>query len=121
MFEPTRQLFTCNVAGFSHWYGAEVFSQLEPGTQLKLKSQPDNPFDPYAVEVYYKDVKLGYVPKACNGEISILMYFGHADVLEARVLAIYKEKHPEQQVSMGIYVTDARHNHADDTTAGSID
>ena len=121
MYEPTRQLFTCNVAGFSHWYGAEVFEKLGPGTPLRLVVQPDNPYDPNAVEVYFHDVKIGYVPKAYNEEISLLMYYGHSDVFEARVVAVYKEKHPEAQVSMGVYVTDARPEKSAGDPAGSGD
>jgi hypothetical protein len=108
MYEPTRQFLSCHVAGFSHWYGAEVLSEMRPGDELALKAQPDNPYDPHAVEVYYQDAKIGYVPSGDNGVIAQLLFFGHDDVFSARVSAIRPDQHPEQQVLMTIFITDAR-------------
>jgi hypothetical protein len=108
MYEPTRQFLSCHVAGFSHWYGAEVLSEMRPGDELALKAQPDNPYDPHAVEVYYQDAKIGYVPSGNNGLIAQLLFFGHDDVFSARVSAIRPDQHPEQQVLMTIFVTDHR-------------
>ncbi len=108
MYERGKQYLLCNVAGFSHWDGLEVFSQLEPGVELTLVPEPDNPYDPNAVAFYLAGVKIGYVPRDSNSTISLLLNFGHADVFRARIAAVYKDKHPEQQVLVSINVTDAR-------------
>lgn len=108
MYERTRQYLSCHVAGFSHWYGVEVISQMKPGDKLKLVAEPDNPYDPNAVAVMYGQTKIGYVPSSLNDVISQLLFFGHGDVFEARVASISPEKHPEQQVQMAIFVTDNR-------------
>ena len=48
-----------HVAGFSYWDGCEAFENLKIGTKLQFEREADNKFDPYAVAIYYNDLKLG--------------------------------------------------------------
>ena len=61
------------IAGFQHYDGAAVLTDLRPGTALNLRAQPDNPHDPFAVEILHGRTKLGYVPRFCNRQLSQLL------------------------------------------------
>ena len=37
-----------------------------PGKRLKLRSEPDNPYDPNAVSVWCGGTKIGFVPRVRN-------------------------------------------------------
>lgn len=108
MYEPTRQFLTCNVAGFSHWYGLEVFDELRPGKELRLEPEFDNPYDPNALAVFCGDTKIGYVPAKLNGMLAQLFFFGHGDIFTCKVSRVVPEEHPEHQVQMTVFVRDAR-------------
>ena len=108
MYEPTRQFMSFCIAGFSHWYGAEHLGELKPGTKLKLVAEPDNPYDPRAVAILLGKVKLGYIPRSMNAEVSQLMFFGHGGIFKCVVTQVDKEAHPEQQVRVSVLVKDAR-------------
>ena len=51
---------------------------------------------------------LGYVPKDKNSLLSKLLYFGHGDAVECRVLQVDRKAVPWEQVRVGIFVTDKR-------------
>jgi hypothetical protein len=105
MYEMGRQFVLCNVAGFSHWDGPEVFDKLKVGAPL---GEPDNPYDPNAVAVLLDGTKIGYVPRKCNSVIAQLMFYGHEDVFYALVASIDPEEDLEHRVTMSIRVTDVR-------------
>ena len=52
----------CSIAGFQYYQGREVIASLVENDTLQLLAEPDNEFDKYAVEIFYKDIKLGYIP-----------------------------------------------------------
>ena len=104
----SRLYLNCHLAGFTYWDGAAVFSELEPGTPLELVPEPQNPYDPSAVAFYFGSAKLGYVPSDRNATLAQLMNLGHADAFEARVSTVDPSAHPERQVRVSIFVTDAR-------------
>ena len=108
MYEPSKHLSTFNVAGFQHWDGALVLSELKPGQSLELTPEPENPYDANALCVSYKGAKLGYIPRSENELLAILSFYGHKDVFECRVLQVDPEAKPWEQVLVGIYVRDAR-------------
>ena len=47
------------------WYYNKNFDASRVSS-LSLKREPENPYDKNAIEVYHKDLKLGYVPKHEN-------------------------------------------------------
>lgn len=107
-YEPSKHLDTFNIAGFQHWDGATVISELKVGQKLDLEPQCDNPYDANAIAIRYNGVMLGYVPKAKNELMATMAFFGHADVFECRVLKADPEADPWEQILVGIYITDAR-------------
>ena len=108
MYEPSKHLKSFHIAGFQHHDGALVLDQLKVGAKLEMVPERDNPHDPEAVALYFADVMLGYVPRDDNGLISLLAYYGHSDVFEARVLQVNPEADPWKQVRVGVYVADKR-------------
>jgi HIRAN domain len=61
------------IAGFQHHDDQAALAELQPGTALTLRAQPDNPHDPNAVEILHGALKLGYVPRFCNRQLSELL------------------------------------------------
>ena len=59
--------------------------------------EPSNPHDSEAVAIFYQGTKLGYIPSDKNSLISRLIYFGHGDILEARIQMSNTENHPDRQ------------------------
>ena len=63
--KPVKKVHLTNfhIAGFGYWEGCEAFEQLKIGTKLEFVREEDNPFDPYAVAIYFGDYKLGFIPR----------------------------------------------------------
>jgi hypothetical protein len=91
------------IAGFSYYDGAEVFENLKVGTKIKLKHDKDNHYDENAVALYFKDCKLGYVPKDSNFEIAKVLMSGHK-IFTGIVQQVDEREHPNHQIRVGIYI-----------------
>ena len=81
-WEPSRHFMDFHIAGFAYYDGLDVIDQLILGQQVSLIVEADNPHDPEAVAIYFKDIKLGYVPSAKNILLSNLLYYGHSAIFE---------------------------------------
>lgn len=108
MYEPSRRIDAFFIAGFQHWDGALVLNDLKPGMPVDLIAESENPYDPEAVALIYQGVKLGYVPASQNSLLSLLAFYGHAEILEARILQVKSDADPWEQVRIGVFVKDAR-------------
>ena len=97
-----------HIAGFGYWDGCEAFEQLKIGTKLELVREDDNPFDPYAVAIYFGEYKLGFIPRGTNHDISKHLDMGLSDIYEVRITRITPDVHPEQQVEVIVYVKNQR-------------
>lgn len=62
------------------------------------------------IAIYYKNTKLGYIPKYKNELLSNLMYFGYSNIFETRINYRNLEKHPEEQIRIVIKIKDNRFN-----------
>ncbi len=91
------------IAGFSYYEGAFVFDKMKIGSKLKLKTEPKNVHDEFAVALYFNDKKIGYIPREENKEIAIILNAGH-EIFEAVVQQLSPEEHPERQVRVGLFV-----------------
>ena len=80
------------------------------GTKLQLRREEDNKFAPYAVAIYYKDYKLGFIPRDKNKEISKLCEQGYTGIFEARINRISQDEHPENQIGVIIYIKKCNDN-----------
>lgn len=78
--------------------------RLHIGTQLRLVREADNKFDPYAVAIYYKEYKLGFIPQGKNQTVSQLLDLGYNDIFDLRVQQLLIDAHPEKQVSVVLFI-----------------
>ena len=108
MYERSRNLLDCHIAGFTYYDGLDVIGDLKLGAPVTLKSEPENPHDPNAVAIYYEGTKLGYVPQYKNSYISNLLYFGHDEIVEARINCHNPEANTENQFRIVIKIRDNR-------------
>lgn len=106
-YEPSRNLCDFHLAGFSYYDGLDVIDELVLGKKVNLIVETDNTYDPEAVAIYYKNKKLGYVPKDKNSLISKFLYFGH-NIFEARIQYKNEESHPERQFRVVVKIKDNR-------------
>lgn len=108
MYEQSAYFLDEYIAGFKFHEGFRVLSELKPGVSLTMVPEPDNPFDPHAVALYYGEIKLGFIDKGNSPLISQFIYFGHADVFEAFITKVDPEAEPYKQVKITVRVTDCR-------------
>jgi hypothetical protein len=59
-----RHVFVTLVAGISHYPDAADLPEFAPGSEIVLRPEPDNPFDPNAIAVWNASgsVQVGYLP-----------------------------------------------------------
>lgn len=107
-YEPSRYLSDFSIAGFTYYDGLDVIDELTLGKEVEFRVEPSNPYDPEAVAIFYKDIKLGYVPKNENSLISKFLYFGHTDLFQARIQYVNKGTHPEKQFRVTVQIKDNR-------------
>ena len=100
----------CHLAGRMYHEADEVWDQLKVGTKLELVREADNRYDPNAVMVCYNDnendeqVCLGYIPRAQNSTIALLMDLDYNEIFECRINQINEQVHPEEQVHLTIKI-----------------
>jgi len=91
-----------SVAGFQYYQGREIVGDLEQNDELDLLIEPDNEQDQYAVEIFYQNKKLGYVPKTDNRHISRLL--GSGVPLQCKVMSLNLEKHAWDVVMVEVFI-----------------
>ena len=86
-----------------YYEGVLAFEQLKIGTELELKAEPENRYDPNAVAICLGEHKLGYVPRNANYSLSKFLNAGH-HIFETRVQYINKAEHPENQLGVVVFL-----------------
>lgn len=84
-------LFEGEVAGYRYYEAADARPFMQHRDRLELRPEPNNPHDPYAIEVFWQDRKLGYVPRTNNRPIHDLLERG--ETLVARCMMCEEEVH----------------------------
>lgn len=92
----------CPVAGFQYYQGKELIKKLKEKDQLKLVAEPDNQYDKYAVEVFFQNKKLGYIPRTDNKPISRMLQAGVP--LSGQVCTIDPTKMAWNAVNVSVYM-----------------
>ncbi len=100
------------IAGFTYYDGCIAFNKLKIGKKLLLKTEPRNKYDDHAVAIYYKDLKLGFIPREYNKHIFAILETG-ADVFETRIQRLTPDEHPEEQVQVVVYTKVEKGNEID--------
>ena len=91
------------VAGIAYYEALFAIEQIKVGEKLELKPE-DNIYDEYAVEVYYKERKLGYIPKNSNYSISVILRQGW-QIFEAYVQRVDREA---LSIDVALFVKEAK-------------
>ena len=74
---PAHYLLTqFHVAELAYDTARHVIQHLCPGDELCLVAEPTNPHDEFAVEIFYGECRLGYVPRSDNRHLSRLLQQG---------------------------------------------
>ncbi len=89
------------IAGFQYYKGLRIEPQLKKEDALELKRDPQNKYDRYAVEVFHKTQKLGYLPRTDNKIIARMLDQGLT--LKAKIRSIDPEAHPFRRVKIRVY------------------
>ncbi|MGR3742374.1 HIRAN domain-containing protein [Companilactobacillus sp. DQM5] len=96
------------IAGFKYYDGLNIINKLKLNDNLTLVTEEDNPYDPNAIAIYYNKYKLGYVPSDKNSFLNTILYFGHENIFEAKILSIDTSEYPDRQVRVVLNITDNR-------------
>jgi hypothetical protein len=102
-----KNLLIGHIAGFSYYDGVEVFKMLEIGTRLRLVPEPENPFDPFAVAVYFRETKLGYIPRQQNRTVHQFLELGYRDLFDVIINRVTPEANPEGQIGIVVRIREA--------------
>lgn len=90
------------VAGFQYHRGESIWTDLRVGEGVNLVREPDNPFDPRAVQVDWQGCKLGYVPRIDNAAICHLLDSGQ--VVTAEIVALRESDNPWDRIEFAVFL-----------------
>jgi hypothetical protein len=90
------------IAGFTYYDGPFLFENLKVGTQLNLKRDKKNLYDPQAIKILHENVKIGYVPRAVNSTLYKLLKVGFKG-LDCVVQQINPLNPMEKQIIVAVY------------------
>jgi hypothetical protein len=90
------------LAGFQFHHGDAIWPSLAVGEELALVRESANTHDPDAVAVYFREEKLGYVPRAENGAIAQMLDRG--ENLEARISNLLVKEDPWERVRFTVFL-----------------
>jgi hypothetical protein len=102
---PARSLVIqrAQLAGFQYHQGAMVWHQLQTGEPIRLKREADNPYDPNAIALYWRNHKLGYIPRRENKTLAGMLDQGLP--LGAVIAELRDSWDPWQRVEVEIMLT----------------
>jgi hypothetical protein len=60
-----------SIVGMNFRSSEPFVAALDPGVDVTLVREPENPFDPLAVAVWINGVHVGYIPKKTNQELAL--------------------------------------------------
>ncbi|WP_448506936.1 HIRAN domain-containing protein [Immundisolibacter sp.] len=90
-------LYLC-LAGFQHHRAEGIWSFLRPGLELRLRREPWNRHDPLAVAVYYRQEKLGYLPRSDNAAVA--RWLDQGRTLRASIASLADSGYPGGRVQL---------------------
>ena len=94
---PRLPLLTTQLAGFQYYAGKQIWNELRDEDELILRREPDNRYDSRAVEIYWRDYKLGYIPRRDNTVIAQLM--DRKVPLRVRIIRLDEGLDPRRRLS----------------------
>lgn len=88
------------LAGFSHHAAPAQWERMRPGDPLRLVREPANPHDSLAIQVYWYDQLIGYLPRTENGAVARALDRGMA--LEAAIFRLTEHPDPRRRVEIEV-------------------
>ncbi len=89
------------IAGFQYYKGPETEAYLKENETLNLKREAENKHDFFAVEVFWRNNKLGYLPRTDNKIIARMIDQGVT--LKAKIRSLDPEAHPFRRVKIRVF------------------
>lgn len=83
---PVLLLQDTRIAGSAYYQLDALLLLMRQGDSLRLQRQTDNRYDERAVEVFWKQCKLGYLPRSDNAAVASLLDRQHSLRAEVRAL-----------------------------------
>jgi len=90
------------LAGFQFYAGKQIWSEMKVGDRLTLVRESDNVRDSNAVRVDWRDIKLGYLPRAENRTVATEMDRGAA--VEGRIARLAEHRDPWKRLRVDVYL-----------------
>ncbi|MES9903413.1 MAG: HIRAN domain-containing protein [Sedimenticola sp.] len=84
------------LAGYQYHRASAVWPFLREGEALTLKREPHNPHDPSAIAVWFRNEKLGYVPRQENRVLAQMMDLG--EEISAKISRLSDNTHTWKRV-----------------------
>ena len=97
-------LLGCPIAGFTYYQGVSMLTDMPLGTELQLKRDKNNKYDPQAIMIKCKGEKIGYIPRNQNSLIYKLLKVGYKG-LSCIVQRIKTDSHTEDMVHVAVFLT----------------
>lgn len=101
-----QEIFVLNVfvagTGYCDKIG-EVQKYLSPGMQLTMRRRPENEVDEYAIGIYHRDTRVGWVPMKDNLVIARLMDAGK--MFNCKIVSV-EEDERWPKINVSIYMVD---------------
>lgn len=96
-----QTLLQCFVAGFSYYHGPQLLGKMEIGDTIKLVREPTNKFDNKAIALYFKNNKIGFIPRTDNQVLSNIMD-ANTLKLQAEISYVNPKKDSWEQVEITV-------------------
>ena len=90
------------LAGFQYYGGKILWDEMREGDRLALIREPDNPHDPLAIRVEWRGEKLGYLPRAENGDVARAMDRGTP--VSGRIGRLVEHPNPWKRLRVDVLV-----------------
>ncbi len=103
--EPDIPPLHLSLAGFRHHRAEGIWPFLRPGLELRLRREPWNRHDPLAVAVYYRQEKLGYLPRSDNAAVA--RWLDQGRTLRASIASLAQSGYPRGRVQLRLQLIHA--------------
>lgn len=97
-------LLQCFVRGFQYYAGPKLIASMNTSSKLlELRREADNPFDKYAIALYFQNQKIGFIPKEANRILSRMM---DAELLDffAEITHVEQDAASWESIRVAVYI-----------------
>jgi hypothetical protein len=75
-----KEVLKSYIRGFKYYHGKKVLPLMKAGDTLDLVREPNNPYDPQAIAIYWQGQKLGYVAMESNEGVAMILDYELKDL-----------------------------------------